>query len=386
MPFARSITLSLLLAFWLSGCLNQESIKLIRYDAKADRFHLLAVYEHFRSSSNGLAGDAKAEEKTFTEDVAKLRAIWDTRDRLIPGYLDIGGPTLMELKPDRSGFIKEEVTPGEPPVAWDKVAIHPGKLFKDKNGLIGFWQEVELPGSVIDQVLARQRFQLSKSEDLIAELKSERASRTGKPASWEDLAKWTRARLDKIQAKEADAENEGNTDAQLKRFSQRLLACMDVPSLDAILAANSRSELGLLRKGSTLILRLPITRRDADGLIAIVRQVEEFTKPLAAPNGPSANGLAEALMLLREPLLATGHLTADDKGLELSFDAVALFNHLSKTAHEKEMKEFAADEGAKARATKMAATVTTWNDVPLAPDTDPEKIIAEFTNRPLSGK
>src|SRR4051794_23794482 len=87
---------------WAAGCLSQESQKVLRYDAKTDRFHLLAVYQHFRSNPDSGSGPA-ADAKSLATDTAKLRHLYDTRDRLIPGYLDLSGPALAELNADRSG-------------------------------------------------------------------------------------------------------------------------------------------------------------------------------------------------------------------------------------------------------------------------------------------
>ncbi|HSI32823.1 MAG: hypothetical protein ACAI43_17515 [Phycisphaerae bacterium] len=378
---AGALLLSLGLCF--AGCLQQENIKVLRYDAKADRFEMLAVYEHFRSSDSGVvlvpekAPDAAAAEKRMLEDAAKLRSIYDARDRLIPGW-DILGVGLYPLTPDRKKFEGEgDPKPGRPAIAWDKVDIKPGRLFKDKDGFIGYWHEIGVPGAVVDQMLARVRVEMSADEDIrqgIAIEKKRRADAPQKPADWADITAALKAHLLAEQAGKPEG-----ADRQ-KDLGERLRATLDSASLDRILAALDRGDLGPTRVAGRLVLRVPLTRRDADGIAGLVREVDRTVKSILDAKAEPAAGVIEFLAHARGPLSDHAALKADDAGLEISLDLVPLLNRFLADQRDTENRDFAKSADAKTRASKMAQTVATWKDVEVVPG-DAEKLIAEFRAR-----
>ncbi len=183
--------LLLALTMMLSGCLIDEVTVRVRYDAAGDEFGILTIYEHFRSSPNGVE---KPQDKAgrFANDFAALKKVWDNREQLIPIEPSIFGTTdYLLLAPDHKSVADSQRLDDDPPIAWEQVKIMPGKLFKDADGGIGYHHEVRIPGKVIDQLLQLAISRLAKNHDLIQSVKVELAARQdGKPRrAWETPAR-----------------------------------------------------------------------------------------------------------------------------------------------------------------------------------------------------
>src|SRR3954464_14583900 len=107
----------------LSGCLQDEASMFVRYDEGADRFAMLTVYEHFRSS--GSVGN----KENLATDTKELVRLWEARDRLIPIEPSIfGTPNCLELSADHRSLVDAEKDVEAAGIAWETIEIIPGKM------------------------------------------------------------------------------------------------------------------------------------------------------------------------------------------------------------------------------------------------------------------
>src|SRR5258706_10535129 len=135
----RSIRLSiggtlLLAALGVAGCLQDEASMFVRYDQGTDRFGMLTVYEHFRSSNGA------ANKEGMTTDASQLVRLWEARERMIPVEPSIfGTPNYVELSADRRSVVDAEADVKEAGIAWGTIEIVPGRMLREADGGLGFY-------------------------------------------------------------------------------------------------------------------------------------------------------------------------------------------------------------------------------------------------------
>ncbi len=389
----RFFTLALLLtALGIAGCLNQESAKYLRYNAKADSFHLLAVYEHFRSSSGAILGgnDAAADKQALEQDLVKLRKMWDARQNMITGYLDLDGPAYAQLTPDRKSLVSDTPQPTDPPIAWDQITIKPGQFFKDASGAVGYWHEIAIPGAVVDQMLARIRANIAAEKDVAAAIDAELQRREASnppiaPADWVAFGKWLGDEVEKERKGDKPAA-EGAADApdRGKEGMRRLIACFDSKSLFDTRAAVAAAKIGPARSAALLTFHLPLTARDSNGILAIFQQFDRYVTALLDKKEAHDKGAAQGLVMVRDPLkqFATAK-TAADGSLDIGIDVPGILNRMSAESRERESKAYAQSPENQARAKAFGTAMEQWKDVKVQTNIDAEKLIGEFTTRDL---
>ena len=373
---------------WLSGCLAQEITTVVRYDRKGDVFAVFTVYEHFRSNRSGTATPAANKNPTPAEyaqgDLGKLKDIWEGRDRLLPlGPVSLDGPLKTFLTLDRHGLSAEPKSktsdwpPGEPTVSWEKLQIIPGKLFEDQNGMIGYWHEVRIPGSVVDELLAFARVQLRKNADLIELLDVEAEDRhVGKDlGQWADVSAWVKKKI------ESAGKDDGSKEGSLE-FERRILNCFETRSLAAVDKAIRKGEFELSRSGETIRLKLALTRRDAEGLASVMRQVNTSLIELEKDNAEQREN-SKLAFVIRAAVEASGKLSADENGFAIEMNSVALLNNLFSAAGEEQARIFAADTKAKVDAAAMAKEVKDWQGGTIEKGVEVKKLLTEFNARKL---
>lgn len=374
-------------AFCLSGCLVQEITTVVRYDAKSDVFAVFTVFEHFRSSRNGTPTPVKknATPADYAQaDLGKLKDIWGGRDRLIPlGPLTLDGPLKTFLTEDRRGLSAEphtktgEAPAGEPPISWDKLQIIPGKLFEDRDGLMGYWHEVRIPGSVVDELLAFARVQFRKSNELIELLDTEAKDRQAgkKPSQWTDASTWIKKKI------ESSGKENTSKDDSLE-LERKLLGCLEDPSLATIDKAVRKGEFELSRSGEIIRLKLALTRRDAEGLTALLQQINTSLIDVEK-NNPNQMENYKLAFVLRAAADATAKLSADENGFAVEVNSVAFLNHLFSAAREEQATRFAADANAKVDAAAMAKEVKGWQPAEIEKGVEVQKLLAGFNAEKL---
>jgi hypothetical protein len=355
----------------------------VRYDAKSDVLAIFTVYEHFRSTRTGT--NVKATNRPLTPDdyaaadFGRLKELWEGRERMIPAFIlpfSFDGPARIELSADHKGLKDGEVREGDPTISWEKVQIIPGRLFEDRDGLVGYWHEVRIPGSVVDELLHLARVRLGKNEQLLAALDGELERRKTQKGvgEWRELSDWLKAQGDR----ELAAQKNGGDNSE--EFQRRLLECIEERSLTELRRVVGGGELDLSRRGSMLRLRLGVTRRDGEGMMAVLRQLNDYLLQ-REKRALEPEGTERFAFLLREAVAATGAMSADDSGCTFSLDVVPVVNRFYDAARQEGAKLFAADANAKVDAKAMAKLVEEWHGDAVAKDADAEKLLADFQRR-----
>jgi hypothetical protein len=117
----------------LGGYLQDEASMFVRYDAGADRFSMLTVYEHFRSS-----GPVGNQENLATDAKALVR-LWAARDRMIPVEPSIfGTPNCLELSEDHRSLVDAEKDVEAAGIGWETIEIIPARCSRMPMGRWGF--------------------------------------------------------------------------------------------------------------------------------------------------------------------------------------------------------------------------------------------------------
>jgi hypothetical protein len=93
-----------------------------RYDEGADRFSMLTVYEHFRSS--GPVGN----KENLATDGKELVRLWSARERMIPIEPSFfGTPNCLELPEDHRSLVDAEKDVEAAGIKWKTIEIIPGR-------------------------------------------------------------------------------------------------------------------------------------------------------------------------------------------------------------------------------------------------------------------
>ena len=245
-----------------SGCsgIRCETYSLIRFNAPADSFRCLQRYLNLRTGE-------KAE-------LDHLQTVWDRRARLIINPLDPGilGVTLYErlAKHELQSFAMSRAGEGIPlptEVDLDSITILPGEFFLNEQGHLCFYQQMEIPGKVVDGFL--EEISLSLTAEIskgTLGLMRDGAAQGRERANWDDV----RADLAFQLFPHEETMDPGHT-------NNKLLP-LDISSIVRLIKTRGTRPVKLSRTGSVLELFVPLSGRDARETIATV----EFLRRTAA--------------------------------------------------------------------------------------------------------
>lgn len=355
----------------LAGCLQDEASMFVRYDEGADRFSMLTVYEHFRSSSG------PGNKENLATDAKALVDLWKARERMIPVEPSIfGTPNYLELSEDHRSLVDAEKDVEAAGVAWETIEIIPGKMFKDADGALGMYQEVRVPGKVVDAWLGLAASRLAQNEGLGKVLTEERARRAGGGArkSWAEVRARageafgrSLARLDQENAPQAEGDD---------AIAADLWACLEDRSLDALRDWTSGRKVNFARKGRTVTVDVPLTAGDAHEMAALLMDVGKAWSTFAAAEGRNAGPQAVVARRMWPAIKEAVACKALEDGLQISVDLVGLENGLVSSLHEGREMTYRSNaemrESAKAMADVVGPKVTVSQGVDVA------KVIEEF--------
>lgn len=343
----------------------------VRYDEGADRFAMLTVYEHFRPS-----GGVGNKENVATDAKALVR-LWEARDRMIPIEPSIfGTPNCLELSEDHRSLVDAEKDVEAAGIAWETIEIIPGKMFKDADGALGLYQEVRVPGKVVDAWLALAASRLAKSEGLAKALAEERARRAagGSRKAWaevrarlHDAFERSLARLD-LEIKE-DVEGE-------EKIINDLWACLEGQSLEMLREWIDGAKIRFERHGRTVAVRVPLSATDAREVAGLLADMAKSWDGFAARDGGSAGAEAMIARRVRGPVKESVDYKAVDDGLQISVDLVKLQNGMVASLREGRGMLYKKDPGAREAAKAMADVA--GPKVTVSEGVDVEKVIEEF--------
>src|SRR5665213_1228361 len=166
------------LAVWLSGCLSASYFAMVRYDQAQDEFAVMNVYQRIASPTPG--------------DSQYLYQLWLNRDHLIrlpnidifskPAYLRISGSRYADIN---LGEAPTSLEPKETVISLEKIRVLPGTFFLRGEETLCYYDQVVIPGAVVDQALGRVANAVAP--DLTEEIDKEfkRRQDGGKVETWE---------------------------------------------------------------------------------------------------------------------------------------------------------------------------------------------------------
>jgi hypothetical protein len=251
---ALSVILIAGAALAATGCsgIRCETYSFMRFNAQADSFRCMQLYLNLRTGEK--------------EELDHIQSIWDRRARLIINPLDpdIFGVTLF----DRTG--KHELQsfamsrPGDGTLMatradLDSVTILPGEFFLNEQLHLCFYQQVEIPGKVVDAFLEEISPLLAAeiSKGTLGMMR-EGAARGQERATWDDM----RADLAVQLFPHSGTEDPGRT--------KNKLIPLDISSIANLIKTSGTRPVQLSRTGSVLKLFLPLSERDATEIITTV--------------------------------------------------------------------------------------------------------------------
>jgi hypothetical protein len=284
----------------------------------------------------------------------------------------LNGPWRIVLSGDRTKIEDARDFPAQPPVSWQKIQIRPGKLFTDRDGYLGYWQQVEIPGSVVDELLRLAKARLvANSGEWVAQLDEELARRRTRHQPGSD---WDQLGRDLVRAAEQAARDVEKPIAEIEEWDLRLLACFDERSLGRLRVALSGGEgLKIDRSAGTLRLALPLTRRDAAGLAAVANAYEAALVRLAEAR-PEETMLGVAARV-RGSVRRSLAMTIDgDDSCTISLDLVPVLNDLFEVARADGAKRFADDANSWENAKAMTMAVRGWKGADVQEGVDVAKL------------
>jgi hypothetical protein len=407
-PRRSPLIVLLLCALLLPGCLVHDTTLLLRYDPASDTFRLFTLFEHYRSTTDGLPVLVPAGSRTDTDadhrrriadrDAGTLRELWSVRDRAIflPLPLSLDGPLRLELAEDHSHLTAgQDLLPPNADIPWRDVQIRPGHLFRDRNGFLGYSHEVTFPGRALDQLLAAARAQWADSPNLRAQIDEVINLRRRTPTRPDDWSAYTQATARAIAATTHPAATDNAAPADATplpsadmRTCKPLLACMDDASLDALRTLFAPGSPGpdLTRAGTTLRLRLPLTRRDAAGLKTLARTWADALRATTA--NPSTPEDKRSALLLNQTLRSLANAsttdTPSDGDFLVTLDLLPALNQTSQAVRQYTSATFANDDTAKSGARALANAVRRWHTPAPNIETipDPEALLKAFQDTP----
>jgi hypothetical protein len=290
-----------------SGCsgIRCETYSFLRYNPQADSFRCMQLYLNLRTEE--------------AKELDHLKSIWDRRARLIINPLDpdIFGVTLFERtgKHDLQSFAMRYPGDGTtvPTKAdLDSITILPGEFFLNDQVHLCFYQQVEIPGKVVDAFLEEISLLLAAEISKgTLELMREGAAQGKNRASWDDL----RADLALLLFPHSETKDPG--------YTKNKLLPLDIGSIAKLIKTSGTRPVQLTRKGSVLKLFLPLSERDARETITTI----EFLRRTAADRIMADKSVGQAL----EYLGALSPGVIEGEGILISIDMIQWV----KAGHEK---------------------------------------------------
>jgi hypothetical protein len=362
-------------ALGLGGCLQDEASMFVRYDEGADRFAMLTVYEHFRSS--GSVGN----KENLATDTKELVRLWEARDRLIPIEPSIfGTPNCLELSADHRSLVDAEKDVEAAGIAWETIEIIPGKMFKDADGALGLYQEVRVPGKVVDAWLGLAAARLAKNEGLVKALAEERARRQGGGGrkAWAAVRTQAREAVERSLAR-LDLENAPHVEGD-EAIIADLWACLEDRSLEAVRDWMNGQKITFARRGRTVNVVIPLTAADAKEVAGLVVDLGKTWDTFSAADAQKAGPEATIARRVRPAIKEAIDFKALENGLQISVDMVGLENGLVSSMRAGREMQYRGNaemrEAAKAMADAAGPKVTVSEGVDVA------KVIEEFKRTP----
>lgn len=264
--WARRLSIGLLAAgvvFWFSGCLSAKYFAMVRYDEAKDEFTFLNVYQRISTATPG--------------DSQYLYQLWRNRDHLIrlPNVDIFTMPAFLRMSqakyvPINLGEAPPKLEAVETAISLDQIRILPGTFFLRGADTLCYYDQVVLPGKVIDQALPMFAKTVAPAMTEAIDKEVQRRKDGGKTVEW---AKYRRELMEGLHS----AANPTTVPATAAAGAE--------PKIDPMQVLDDES-LQLLRKGV------------ADGSMTLTRekQVFRFILPLSNADARQVDQTWHALL------------------------------------------------------------------------------------------
>ena len=242
--WTRRISFALVAAvavLWFSGCLSTNYLVMLRYDDAKDEFHVLNVYQRIAAATPG--------------DSEYLYQLWLNRDHLIrvPNVDIFTMPAYVRMSPAKYAAINLGEAPpilesADTPISLGQIRVLPGTFFLRGPDTLCYYDQVVLPGKVVDQALPVLIATVAPKviEGIDKEL--QRRKDGGKRVGWGGVRRYI---------------EEGVHASANPTTTPATQPAEELPSPDAVQILDEES-LGLLRKGVT------------DGGVKLTREKQVF--------------------------------------------------------------------------------------------------------------
>lgn len=286
-----------------TGCIEARYSYYYRYDEAKDTFSYLHIFSDIGAGEVTYVSTGKflrrvrvEHHSDRTNELGYLYALTQKKQDIIvlpmpgilggpPAYVRLGDRKVQEIQLHGPRFEfrdkLEYPEPSELAVDISGIKIKPGAFFLNERKHLCYFHETEIPGSVADQLLAA--LNKAASPELVAKL-NEAIKTDGNPdlprISWDDLRKQL---ADKIKQRNQPAKK---TDPSTAEPMTR--GPLELASLEMLRKAAAADKLGIKRKGSRLLLQVPLTKADSLQLIATLDLVKKTMLEEVAKAGPDA--------------------------------------------------------------------------------------------------
>lgn len=351
---ARAAALLLVLCSLLcAGCIEAQIRVVVKYEPKDDSFRLMQAYNNIRIRDK--------------KDFDHLKAVWGRRGSIIinPVEINLGSALSFERKGKHKYSVIDLASPSVKSPAvhttaadLDSVKVMPGQFFLSPHGTLCCYQQVVVPGKVIDAALKEAAPLLSEGVGELGE-KYARAAATGKAKvlTWEEVRK---EMLERLAAKDKPRPAPKKDDGES-------LPPLDATSLRMLRKAAADKAIQFTRKRDQFFLLVPLSDRDAREAAATVSAVRDAVEKRVKAGKPVEEGIPEILQAL-------SFRQVKGAGLEVAVDGPKLVHAV------KGGPDYRPDEKKKADYQKTITSVQGLG-IPINKALTLKKVIAEFIGK-----
>ncbi|HET6248017.1 MAG TPA: hypothetical protein VFE47_10000 [Tepidisphaeraceae bacterium] len=364
--WARRFSLILLaagLAFCLSGCLSARYFTMVRYDDAKDEFTILNVYQGIDAPS---AGDGEY-----------LFQLWRNRDHLIrvPNIDILAMPAFLRLSateyaPINLGQAPPTLDKTKTPVSLDQIRVLPGTFFLRGTDTLCYYDQVILPGKVIDQALQQIGPAIAPDLTKAIDEETQRRKAGGKLLDWDETRQQMIAGVHSSVDPSAAPAGPAPDSPEAK---QGPLSLLDEQSLALLRKGANDGAIKLTREKQVFRLTVPLS--DAD-----VAQVEKTWKAAAdAVKADGPNSPAGSPTFVTFKLLPAFKLSTQAHAVELEINLPVIIAILPELASITQPLEEPTPDKLKSMASTIAALRA--RGVAIDEKLTVEQLAKDFTNQ-----
>lgn len=267
----------------IAGCIEGSVVELVKYDAQTDTFSYMQIMTNLASDKN--------------DELEHMVKLWDLRDNLIVTPSNslkfelFAGRGITERRGKHEYVVHGLGGPSpSAPTVWttaadlDAIKIIPGEFYLNSHRNLSYYQQVIVPGRVVDTILSEnEKTSAGSLARIAADYLKQVEEKKLEPMPWDLLRKLLLEWLEK-----ADPAA-GITDGIDAKYGMPF----EPKTLDLWLQAPKEGTIRLARKGDVLSATLPMTRRDAQEMIATYDLAREAAAERARSGKPPMEGFQE---------------------------------------------------------------------------------------------